>query len=55
MTRSAIVAAADLTIPIGLMNAYNRLAISFRAEPTALAESAREPQIVQAGSLARSA
>jgi alkylhydroperoxidase family enzyme len=24
---------ADLTIAIGLMNAYNRMAISFRAEP----------------------
>jgi alkylhydroperoxidase family enzyme len=27
---------ADLTIAIGLMNAYNRLAISFRATPTAV-------------------
>lgn len=27
----------DLTIAIGLMNAYNRLAISFRATPVALA------------------
>jgi AhpD family alkylhydroperoxidase len=27
----------DLTIAIGLMNAYNRLSISFRATPTALA------------------
>jgi AhpD family alkylhydroperoxidase len=27
---------ADLTIAIGLMNAYNRLAISFRAPPAAL-------------------
>ena len=26
---------ADLTIAIGLMNAYNRLAISFRASPAA--------------------
>ena len=26
---------ADLTIAIGLMNAYNRLAISFRAPPAA--------------------
>jgi AhpD family alkylhydroperoxidase len=26
---------ADLTIAIGLMNAYNRMAISFRAEPAA--------------------
>jgi AhpD family alkylhydroperoxidase len=28
---------ADLTIAIGLMNAYNRLAISFRTPPAALA------------------
>jgi len=28
---------ADLTIAIGLMNAYNRIAISFRATPAALA------------------
>ena len=28
---------ADLTIAIGLMNAYNRIAISFRATPMALA------------------
>lgn len=28
---------ADLTIAIGLMNAYNRLAISFRTTPTTLA------------------
>jgi alkylhydroperoxidase family enzyme len=28
---------ADLTIAIGLMNAYNRMAISFRATPMALA------------------
>jgi AhpD family alkylhydroperoxidase len=27
---------ADLTIAIGLMNAYNRMAISFRAEPAAV-------------------
>ena len=26
---------ADLTIAIGLMNAYNRMAISFRATPAA--------------------
>jgi AhpD family alkylhydroperoxidase len=46
---------ADLTIAIGLMNAYNRMAISFRATPMALAEMARvEPNIVQAGSFARS-
>ncbi len=37
---------ADLTIAIGLMNAYNRVAISFRATPTALAESARaQPKV----------
>lgn len=29
---------ADLTIAIGLMNAYNRMAISFRAIPAAAAE-----------------
>ena len=29
---------ADLTIAIGLMNAYNRMAISFRATPAAAAE-----------------
>jgi AhpD family alkylhydroperoxidase len=28
---------ADLTIAVGLMNAYNRIAISFRATPAALA------------------
>jgi alkylhydroperoxidase family enzyme len=28
---------ADLTIAIGLMNAYNRMAISFRATPAAAA------------------
>ena len=27
----------DLTLAIGLMNAYNRMAISFRATPLALA------------------
>ncbi|WP_343628294.1 carboxymuconolactone decarboxylase family protein [Roseateles sp.] len=32
---------ADLTIAIGLMNAYNRLAISFRAVPHAVAVAAR--------------
>jgi AhpD family alkylhydroperoxidase len=30
---------ADLTIAIGLMNAYNRLAISFRSPPTAVTTS----------------
>lgn len=30
---------ADLTIAIGLMNAYNRMAISFRATPAAVARS----------------
>jgi AhpD family alkylhydroperoxidase len=29
---------ADLTIAIGLMNAYNRMAISFRATPAAVAK-----------------
>ena len=29
---------ADLTIAIGMMNAYNRLAISFRVPPTALSQ-----------------
>jgi AhpD family alkylhydroperoxidase len=29
---------ADLTIAIGLMNAYNRMAISFRAQPAAAAQ-----------------
>ena len=28
---------AALTLPIALMNAYNRMAISFRAKPMALA------------------
>jgi AhpD family alkylhydroperoxidase len=32
---------ADLTIAIGLMNAYNRLAIGFRATPTAVARRSR--------------
>ncbi len=32
---------ADLTIAIGLMNAYNRLAISFRTPPAALAAKAQ--------------
>jgi AhpD family alkylhydroperoxidase len=32
---------ADLTIAIGLMNAYNRLAISFRSTPTAVARRSR--------------
>ena len=45
---------ADLTIAIGLMNAYNRMAISFRATPMALADMARvQPKAVQAGSFAR--
>ena len=30
----------DLTIAVGLMNAYNRLAISFRAAPRAAASAA---------------
>jgi alkylhydroperoxidase family enzyme len=29
----------DLTITIGLMNAYNRMAISFRATPKAVADA----------------
>lgn len=32
---------ADLTIAIGLMNAYNRMAISFRAVPAAVASHER--------------
>ena len=32
---------ADLTIAIGLMNAYNRLAISFRKTPQAVLQTAR--------------
>jgi AhpD family alkylhydroperoxidase len=32
---------ADLTIAIGLMGAYNRIAISFRATPAALTEAQR--------------
>ena len=31
---------ADLTIAVGVMNAYNRLAISFRARPLAAASAA---------------
>ena len=34
-------ALADLTIAIGLMNAYNRMAISFRTPPTAARHAAR--------------
>jgi alkylhydroperoxidase family enzyme len=30
---------ADLTIAIGLMNTYNRMAISFRAVPAAAVQS----------------
>jgi AhpD family alkylhydroperoxidase len=33
-------ALADLTIAIGIMNAYNRIAISFRAMPSVLARAA---------------
>jgi len=33
---------ADLTIAIGLMNAYNRMAISFRATPAAAARFTRK-------------
>ena len=44
---------ADLTIAIGLMNAYNRMAISFRATPMAVAKLTRlQRNIAQAGSLA---
>jgi alkylhydroperoxidase family enzyme len=44
---------ADLTIAIGLMNAYNRMAISFRATPPAVAKMARvQPKLVQAGTFA---
>jgi AhpD family alkylhydroperoxidase len=35
---------ADLTIAIGLMNAYNRMAISFRAMPRALAGRSIRPE-----------
>jgi len=35
---------ADLTIAISLMNAYNRMAISFRATPAAVASSLRAAQ-----------
>src|ERR671917_1238676 len=46
----------DLTIAISLMNAYNRMAISFRATPSAAAEMARaQPKLVPAGALAGSA
>ena len=34
----------DLTIAIALMNAYNRMAVSFRATPVALASSLRAAQ-----------
>ena len=45
---------ADLTSAVGLMNAYNRVAISFRATPMALARMARvQREAVQAGSFAR--
>jgi AhpD family alkylhydroperoxidase len=46
----------DLTIAISLMNAYNRMAISFRATPLAVAEMGRvQPKLVPAGALAGSA
>ncbi len=35
---------ADLTIAIALMNAYNRMAVSFRATPAAVASSLRAAQ-----------
>src|ERR687894_1343249 len=45
---------ADLTIAVGLMNTYNRVAISFRATPMALARMVRvQREAVQAGSFAR--
>jgi AhpD family alkylhydroperoxidase len=34
---------ADLTIAISLMNAYNRVAVSFRATPQAVADLTRQP------------
>jgi AhpD family alkylhydroperoxidase len=34
---------ADLTIAISLMNAYNRIAISFRATPMAIAQGSLQP------------
>jgi AhpD family alkylhydroperoxidase len=36
---------ADLTIAIGLMNAYNRLAISFRTTPLAVAKYSGERRL----------
>jgi AhpD family alkylhydroperoxidase len=45
---------ADLTIAISVMNAYNRMATSFRTMPMAANGLARvRPEIAQAGSLAR--
>jgi AhpD family alkylhydroperoxidase len=37
----------DLTIAISLMNAYNRMAISFRATPSAVAGRSRQPAVAQ--------
>jgi hypothetical protein len=47
---------ADLTITIGLMNAYNRLAIIFRATPAAVAPSEKRRRRMppfQAGAIDR--
>jgi len=38
----------DLTIAIGLMNAYNRMAISFRNTPQAVIDLARSPETSKA-------
>ena len=38
---------ADLTIAIGMMNAYNRIAISFRATPMAAAGRSLQPAAAQ--------
>jgi hypothetical protein len=37
----------DLTIAISLMNAYNRMAISFRATPLAVADVSLRPAAAQ--------
>ena len=42
---------ADLTIAIGLMNAYNRMAISFRATPLAAANGSARPAAVRSQQL----
>ena len=43
----------DLTIAIGLMNVYNRIAISFRATPRAVAEGESKARTHQAEGRAR--